>query len=191
MTPSKVRNILVPTDFSSSAEAALARAKTLAAATGAEVTLLHVVEPAFADGVHDIRESYAPWAGDATPSEAAAALHAVGSTEGITRLVLLRGDPSETIVGYASTTDVDLIVIGAHGGKAARPRRLGRVAKYVLHHAPVPVQLVRSPSSSAAGARVSHVPVLSSRARVFRGLDGGRRVEFGVSHRSRLEGTPA
>lgn len=190
MTRPKIRNILVPTDFSSSADAALTRAKALAAATGAEVTLLYVVEPTPADGAYDMRQSYGSRAGEVAPSdigpEVAAALHSVGRT----RLVLRRGDPGEAIVGYARTTDVDLIMIGAHGGKAAFPRRIGSVAMHVLHHAPVPVQLVRGPSRSASGERVSRVPARSSREEVFRGLDGNGRVEFGVLHRSRLEELP-
>jgi nucleotide-binding universal stress UspA family protein len=55
------------------------------------------------------------------------------------------GDPADTILAYADTSDVDHIVMGGHGNErnAIARRVLGTVATTVVGQAPVTVTVVR------------------------------------------------
>jgi nucleotide-binding universal stress UspA family protein len=56
---------------------------------------------------------------------------------------IARGDPGETINGYAGEKTCDAIVMGTRGLGAAMAALLGSTANAVLHHAKVPVTLVK------------------------------------------------
>ena len=53
------------------------------------------------------------------------------------------GDPAQTIIDVASDTGADLIVIGAHGNTGLRRFMLGGVAGKLAHHAPKSLLIVR------------------------------------------------
>jgi nucleotide-binding universal stress UspA family protein len=55
----------------------------------------------------------------------------------------LTGDPAETIAHRASELDCESIVMGTHGFSALGILIMGSVAQKVLHHATVPVTLVK------------------------------------------------
>jgi nucleotide-binding universal stress UspA family protein len=54
------------------------------------------------------------------------------------------GDPADEIVHWAEEGDYDLIVLGSHGQSSLRGFLLGAVHAKVLHHARLPVLLVRN-----------------------------------------------
>lgn len=56
---------------------------------------------------------------------------------------ILSGDPGHTIVEYAYTHNIDLIVIGARGLSAFKKIFLGSVSSYVMHKAKVAVMLIK------------------------------------------------
>jgi nucleotide-binding universal stress UspA family protein len=56
---------------------------------------------------------------------------------------IARGDPGETIAGYAEKKGCDAIVMGTRGLGAAMAALLGSTANAVLHEAKVPVTLVK------------------------------------------------
>src|SRR6185503_9316889 len=80
----------------------------------------------------------------------------------VTRKVLRQSNSaSKTIVEYASTSNIDLIVMGTHGRKAVAHLLMGSVAERVVRTAPCPVLTVHHPEHefviSDALAGVAHV----------------------------------
>lgn len=55
----------------------------------------------------------------------------------------LNGQPVPAIVDYANANACDLIVMGSHGRSGIQRVLLGSVAEGVLHHASVPVMVIR------------------------------------------------
>ena len=53
------------------------------------------------------------------------------------------GDPAQTIIDVAGDTKADLIVIGAQGNTGLRRFMLGGVAGKIAHHAPTSLLIVR------------------------------------------------
>ncbi len=132
----RIRRLLVPTDFSPTANAAFAYAADLSAKTGASLVALHVVAPVYYLEAADLallqREA----------REAA--------ERGLRRLrpapsrtMTVNGVPHDAIVQAARTIGADLIVIGTHGRSGLKRLVLGSVAENVLRHAPCPVLTVR------------------------------------------------
>src|SRR5262245_52166559 len=115
----KLKSILVPTDFSASAQKALHYALSFAEQFGATITLLNVVEPA----VYPTELGYIPVELDA--------LHKTMNSSARERLVKLAaeqvpsrfrantlvrvGTPYHEITSAAKELNVDLIVIATHG----------------------------------------------------------------------------
>lgn len=115
--------IMIATDGSPTAAHAARIGADLAAASGAQMLLLHV--------------------GDAT--EGAAVLERTRSDLGIdaeTRTVT--GDAADKILETAENEGVDLIVIGNKGMTGARRFLLGSVPNQVSHHAPCNVLIVKT-----------------------------------------------
>ena len=136
------KKILVPYDFSTSADAALATAVDLAALHGGTVRVLHVVPP--------IRPAHGrplppPWADLAALREQLAAVLA-RATKGrrIRRTAsdVLVGSPVTCILDAAAKADA--VVMGTLGQTGLARLLIGSVAERVVRHAPVPVLTVRA-----------------------------------------------
>ena len=56
---------------------------------------------------------------------------------------MLLGDPAEKIAQFAKRGGFDKIVMGTHGRGGITAMLMGSVATKVLHHATVPVTLVK------------------------------------------------
>jgi nucleotide-binding universal stress UspA family protein len=140
-----IRNILVPTDFSEQAEAAVHVAADLARCHHAGVTLLHVHElasfelpdgyvqnmPSELDRIHDELNQHL--------AESERVLRALGVQRVETRI--LNGTIVEEIVRYSS--DFDYLVIGTHGRTGLQRLFLGSVAQKMLERASCMVVVVR------------------------------------------------
>jgi nucleotide-binding universal stress UspA family protein len=145
-----VKRILVPTDFSPDADAALAFALGLAQRFGASVHLLHVVENPVAADERSSR-TYAP-------ELAALQVTLVRYAEehmrrAIRQLAAARsrlqqdvriGQPAPTILDVAISDGVDLIVMGTAGHTGAARVLLGSIAERVIRTAPCPVLTLRA-----------------------------------------------
>ena len=146
-----LKKILVATDFSEPSEAALAYGRELARTFGAQLTVLHVAENVAAraygaDGFvfvepdlqHDL---------DARARKQVEALISGEDrdTVGAQAIVITSNVTAGTIVEYAKTESVDLIVIGTHGRGAVAHLLMGSVAERVVRTAPCPVLTVRHP----------------------------------------------
>lgn len=139
--------ILVPTDGSADAAAALERAIDLAERYGARVDVLHVVntrsrylyEPdlTFVDNYLD----YCYQRGERVLERARTA---VAARRVPVRTAIREGAPSREILEYATGNRIDLIVVGRHGRHRPGERLLGSVTDRVVRSSPAPVLTVRA-----------------------------------------------
>jgi nucleotide-binding universal stress UspA family protein len=140
----KVKQVLAPTDFSDPSRQAIKYACELAKRFGAELTLLHVVQPptvALAYGTPLPEELLHP--------EPAAQRELdkleLPDGEGIPRVRrdIRSGTPFVEILRYAKENGTDLVVMGTHGGSGLMHALIGSVAEKVVRKAPCPVLTVR------------------------------------------------
>mgnify|MGYP000524842364 CR=1 FL=1 len=131
--------ILVPTDGSASADAAMTEAVTIATEHGAAVHVLHVVNTRYYDtsiesAVEPLREDGQRYLD-----------RLVEVAEGVdvpTETAIEVGRPGREILEYVGEHDIDLVVMGTRGRGGLRRRLLGSVAEHVVTHAGVPVYVV-------------------------------------------------
>jgi nucleotide-binding universal stress UspA family protein len=139
-----IRHILVPHDFSETADKALAYALTLAEKLGSRVTVLHVYEiPAypFPEGP----AMTIPMAAELEKASATAleAVVARSQRPGMKLETQLRqGAPWREIDEGARELKADLVVMATHGRKGLARALLGSVAEKVVRTAPCPVLTV-------------------------------------------------
>jgi universal stress protein A len=134
--------ILVPTDFSETADGALDYARRLGDGLGASLHLLHVVqEPLLAEGVRAEVNRTAPPLADNLVHDARARL--AERSPGTTSTECIVGDTVANIVATASRLRADLIIIGTNGRTGIAHLLLGSVAEHVVRMAPCPVVTIR------------------------------------------------
>ncbi|NMG45219.1 universal stress protein [Aromatoleum toluvorans] len=130
------RTILVPVDFSPYSVTALDNARRLAPAAG--IVLLHAFEVPFEGklqyaGVDDeLIHRYRIAARQEALQRLRELRDAAGLPADATRLLVVHGDPSRTIVEQEQEQDCDLIVMGKHGENVVEDLLLGSVTKHVL-----------------------------------------------------------
>ncbi|RJX43706.1 universal stress protein [Halonotius aquaticus] len=139
--------ILVPTDGSEPAGAAVDHAVDLAANSGATLHALSVVDSsAYASldvSSEQVLDSLETRAGEATETIAETAADA--GVETVTEVSI--GSPHEQITDYAEAVDADLIVMGTHGRTGLDRFLLGSVTERVVRAGPCPVLTVRAAES--------------------------------------------
>jgi universal stress protein A len=151
----EIKRLLVPTDFSPTADLAIEYAVDIASRYGASVLLLHVVDDPtvtstyldeyFADLPalrNDMRDDGMRRLSELAKRYAKANVDAMGE--------VAIGRPAPTIVREATTRKTDLIVMGTHGRSGVAHLMLGSVAEKVLRSAPCPVLTVRDTARHAA-----------------------------------------
>lgn len=145
--------IVLPTDFSPSAERALPVALALGERLQADLHLVHVLGGE--TGVAAIRkEQHARARLEATRMLYRYSLPHRGSLT--MRLVVLQGTtPEAEVVQYAAQQHAHLIVMGLSGWEVQNGRRPGTTALRVAEQSPCPVLLV--PPQAAAGRELRHV----------------------------------
>lgn len=148
------RRILVATDFSIEADAALGAIESLLRLRyePAEVLLLTVLHPP--DGVGQLPEASALWRSYVSECrkllrDRADSLKASVDSQGLSVQAILReGVPAEEIVRVAIEEEIELIALGSRGSFAAGRAFLGSVSKRVMQTAPCPTLTVPSLLSS-------------------------------------------
>jgi nucleotide-binding universal stress UspA family protein len=159
-----LNRILVPTDFSDAAAAAVRYGVAFARAFNAQLSLLHVVEPQELEVMVE-RQRVVDTLLASEPSAASgpgideSARHAARELLG--RILTIQeqqelrveyllcaaglGGPYLEIVRCAKERDIDLIVMGTHGRGFVAHMVMGSVAERVVRNAPCPVLTVRHP----------------------------------------------
>jgi nucleotide-binding universal stress UspA family protein len=145
-----MREILVATDGSPAANAALEEALSLALETGGGIAVITVWRALQGDfGLAYPSTAVLAEILDAERTHAETTLSvAVGRAEEagvaiITRLAT--GDPAETICGYAAEIGARIIAVGTRGHGTVASLLLGSVSQEVMRHATCPVLVVRDP----------------------------------------------
>jgi len=147
------KTLLVPHDFSSSANHAAAIARDEAKLHGARMLLLHVIElptaikpdtvivPDATGAPVNVRD-YAVSSADAHLQDIVARL----AKDGITATPFIRiGNPVEEINRFVDEEKVSLIVMGTHGRTGLQHLLVGSVAERIVRTATCPVLTVRHP----------------------------------------------
>lgn len=124
---SAVSNMLLATDGSETSFDAVEKGLALAERLGAKPHVLYVGHPRTADIVFSEMEAYLQ--------------RSVGGTTSV------QGDPADSIVGYASDSEIDLIVVGNRGMTQGR-FHLASVPNKISHHAFCDVLIVKTVSAS-------------------------------------------
>ncbi|MCA9506368.1 MAG: universal stress protein [Sandaracinaceae bacterium] len=144
--PETLRRILVPVDFSTHSDEAVALARFLARRFDASLELLHVFEPS-PEYARLLSEEIARFERHAREvgREKLEKLGARLEGEGLrvhTRLG--EGRAADTIAEHAGSEQSDLIVMGTHGHRGFDRLALGSVAARTLRRAPCPILTTRS-----------------------------------------------
>ena len=150
-----IRQILVPTDFSDPAGAALKYARALAEEFHSHLHIFHVVpEPYVYPWGTEI--STLPLADLLAQSEALsntrlAELIPKGQAPqgGLTTSTAI-GTPVDRILDYINDSHIDLVVMGTHGRGPVGHLLLGSVAERIVRRSPVPVLTIKGEVRAAA-----------------------------------------
>jgi nucleotide-binding universal stress UspA family protein len=144
-----LNKVLVATDFSDVADAALTYGSELARRFGARLHVIHIAENAFmlnvgaAGYVSDVSEIQRE-----IDEEARRQIEACTTAiepRPTTTIISAGSSPAYGIIDYAKEHDIDLIVIGTHGRGGVTRMLLGSVAEKVVRTAPCPVLTVHRP----------------------------------------------
>ncbi len=128
------QNILIPTDFSGSAEQAVQHAIALAAREQAQILLLHVLPGLAVPGTEDRRQATAEqWLQDLV-RQASVPVHTL----------VVWGDPAAEICRVATERQCDLIAMSTHGRTGRTLELIGSVADAVVRRAPCAVLIFRA-----------------------------------------------
>jgi len=136
--------ILVPTDFSESAEQALDYAVALAGTLGAKIYLLNAIGiPSL--GVPELGIAVTSTMMESTLKANQAELDRLATrrSPATIEIVLRTGDARDAIVDVANELHADLIVMGTHGRRGVRRALIGSIAEGVVRAAPCPVLTIR------------------------------------------------
>ena len=145
------KTILVPHDFSASANHAAATARDEAKLHGAKILLLHVIElpgqisqdaaimPEANGGAPVTVREFATQGAERHLADISARLVKDGAHP---QSFIRFGKPSEEIIQFAEENQVDLIVMGTHGRSGLAHLLLGSVTERVVRASKIPVLAV-------------------------------------------------
>jgi nucleotide-binding universal stress UspA family protein len=146
----RIRRILCPTDFSPASRPALACAVELCRANRAELSILHVFNPAIpmaGEAYYALPQAYGRMLADIR-ADARRGLDRVvarARKAGVrVKGLLLEGVPHDRIVRAARSSRADLVVMGTHGRTGIPRLFIGSVAARVIALAPCPVMTLRA-----------------------------------------------
>ncbi|MFC3478442.1 universal stress protein [Halobacterium litoreum] len=141
-------SVLVATDGSDGADAALDRGVAVADAEDAALHLLSVVNVTSlgADVRSDIAVDALEQSANVILDDAAARANGAG-VDPATREVAFGSSVHRAILDFVDERDADLVVVGTHGRTGFDRYVLGSVAEYLVRTSPVPVLTVRAPET--------------------------------------------
>jgi universal stress protein A len=139
------RRLVVPTDFSETADRALAKAIDIARVLPADIALIHVHSPVMVlpppiDMVS--LSTVFPQALEKMEEALQARASRVREAGVACEVELIEGSAPAEIVAFAERVGAEQIVIGTHGRSGLAHAVLGSVTERVIHRAPCPVLVV-------------------------------------------------
>jgi nucleotide-binding universal stress UspA family protein len=144
-------NILVPIDFSETAEHALDYAVALAAKLGARIHVVSVIGmPTL--GIPELGLAWTATTMETAVLDRQAALDRLVATRRDSvkfgEVAIRTGDARDGILEMTKETHIDLIVMGTHGRRGVTRALLGSVAESIVRTAPCPVLTVRTKAAT-------------------------------------------
>jgi nucleotide-binding universal stress UspA family protein len=141
-----LKQILIATDGSESAEKAASFGIQIAGQSGAKVYSVYVIDitPYYSIPLDQIwpKDVYEQF--EKIGHEITAVVEKTAKAAGLeAESIVLKGDPAERIVNFAEERNVDMVVVGSHGIGAFERLVIGSVSEKVVRHAKVPVLVVR------------------------------------------------
>ena len=141
-----LKQILIATDGSESAEKAASFGIEIARLSGAKIYAVYVIDttPYYSIPLDqlwpkDIYEQF-----EKIGHEITADVEETTKAAGLeAESIVLKGDPAERILNFAEEQNVDLIVVGAHGISKFERLVIGSVSEKIVRHAKIPVLVVR------------------------------------------------
>lgn len=147
--PSRPARIIVALDGSAESEGSLAPARGAAAAWGAEIVLLHVIEPTWAASDSMLAERIARET-ETTHRRLTELAEGLGRDGVKARVLLAHGDPAQEIASQATRRGAALLCLGTAGRGAVGRLFFGSVARKLIGTLPIPALIVRVAPSRAA-----------------------------------------
>ena len=154
-----IKKILFPTDYSACAEQAFSQAAYLAERYDAALHVLHVAQPSLILPPLDLTEAdiaealHLPLPAPPVPEAQQAGEVSLLNVE----VPPIKGSVERAILAYAAQEDIDLIVMGTHGGRALDRLLLGSVAGKVVRLAECPVFTVGFEAASWEQGRARRI----------------------------------
>jgi nucleotide-binding universal stress UspA family protein len=144
-----IKNVLVATDFSDAAAAALNYGRELARSYQATLHVLHVVDDMRWRYSLDMTPSLMVGVQESLEEAARTQMNALVTDEDRRQLraqasVQTALSTADAIVDYARTAGIDILVVGTHGRGGVQRLLLGSVAERLVRLAPCPVLTVRT-----------------------------------------------
>jgi nucleotide-binding universal stress UspA family protein len=165
----RIQRMLAPVDFSDPSLDSLECGIHLAHRLGAELVLLHVLEPAHAGWdlhrMQDAAQMRDQW--DARLGHLVGVMKSLGLSA---TYDVRTGLPPDSILAGALQHRCDLIVMGTHGQRGREQANVGSVAEAVLKQATCPVLTVKNPKFAR---HASIQTVLSKNRRIIATESGG------------------
>jgi universal stress protein A len=139
----KIERVLIPIDYSSTADAALSWAVLHGRRFGASVSILHVLESQLHFSTFGYSEppTHEELGKDRATLDAHVRAHLDDPELKVTTLVEV-GDPALKIREVAAREKIDLIIMGTHGRTRLHDLLFGSVTEQVVHHTGCPVLVV-------------------------------------------------
>lgn len=151
----KIKNVLVPIDFSERSLEALETALSLTKRTGAQLHLIHVYEPDYPFTTLMALPIVLPPVqvaqGVRRHLKDVAKKHGVELRPGNTHAI--EGSPYEEICRIASEQKIDLIVAATRGNTGLKHLLLGSTAERIVRYSPCPVLVVHPTARDGKSAR--------------------------------------
>lgn len=144
------RTIVVGTDFSEQAEAAIAYAVALAGRLDARVRVVHgwQLPPMFLPVPEAAPVVYPAQLAAQLQTDAEAAMQHLVERHRAAHVpiegAVVGADPRDAVLAQAAAGHAELIVVGTHGRRGFQRALLGSVAEAIVRHAPCPVLVVRA-----------------------------------------------
>jgi len=135
----ELKKILVPVDFSDCSRKALRYALSFARQFGAELTLLHVVQPYLPVAEMALVETEST----EDAHEALQELRGLVGDEVPCRTLVRTGSPPYEILGAAKELGIDLLILSTHGRSGLEHVLMGSTTDKVVRQAGCPVLVVR------------------------------------------------
>jgi nucleotide-binding universal stress UspA family protein len=146
-----MKRIVAALDFSNATPGVLGTAASLAQAYGAQVYLVHVLEPEPTYTAYGFTPDEFPAIHTFQEEARKRSLEkleeaAKGLPDGLTATVeLAEGSPLQALIDYCKQIAADLLIVGSHGHGVMATLLLGSVAEGIVRKALLPVLVVPAP----------------------------------------------